>query len=133
MEANRLSIMLAAGAVSSFFLLSGFVLTWTRRADDTPLRFYRRRIVKIFPNHVVTLVLMLGLLWVTTAPSPAPVQEPTAGQAMANLFLVHTWYPDLGMVTSGTGVTWSLASELFFYLLFPLIIVPLCALPVRRL
>ncbi|NDL56883.1 acyltransferase family protein [Phytoactinopolyspora mesophila] len=133
MEANRLSIMLAAGAVSSFFILSGFVLTWSRRDSDTTRGFYRRRIVKIFPNHVVTLGLMLILLWVTTAPSPLPVQEPTLGEGVANLLLVHTWYPDLGYVSGGTSVTWSLASEMFFYLLFPLIIGPLCAIRARNL
>jgi peptidoglycan/LPS O-acetylase OafA/YrhL len=51
--------------VSFFFILSGFVLTWSARETDTARRFWRRRLVKIYPNHVVTwaaaAVLMLAL------------------------------------------------------------------------
>src|SRR4051794_13817969 len=38
---------LAEAAVAFFFMLSGFVLTWSARADDTPVLFWRRRAAKI--------------------------------------------------------------------------------------
>jgi len=41
-------------AVDLFFILSGFVLTWVARPGEPRRRFYRRRLVKIFPNHIVT-------------------------------------------------------------------------------
>lgn len=133
LEGIDYSKVLAAGAVSSFFVLSGFILTWTRRADDTARRFWRRRVVKIFPNHVVTLVLMTALMLATTAATMLPVGEPTPGGTVANLFLVHSWVPDTGLISSGTGVTWSLVAEMFFYLSFPFIIAPLCAVAQKHL
>ena len=43
-----------AAGVSFFFVLSGFVLTWSVRPGETAWRFWRRRIAKIYPNHAVT-------------------------------------------------------------------------------
>src|SRR5205823_3153004 len=56
--ANGLSIV----AVSFFFVLSGFVLTWNNSARDTR-RYYRNRLARIVPNYVVTwaLALVVGM------------------------------------------------------------------------
>ena len=40
--------------VSFFFVLSGFVLTWSRRTGDRRRDFYRRRFARIYPLHLVT-------------------------------------------------------------------------------
>lgn len=40
--------------VTFFFILSGFVLTWSARTDDRPRLFWRRRLAKIYPTHFVT-------------------------------------------------------------------------------
>jgi peptidoglycan/LPS O-acetylase OafA/YrhL len=42
--------------VSSFFALSGFVLTWSLRAADTKRAFYRRRFARVYPLHFLTLL-----------------------------------------------------------------------------
>src|SRR4051812_16969801 len=39
-------------ALSFFFMLSGFVLVWVTRPSETARMFWRRRAVKIFPNHL---------------------------------------------------------------------------------
>src|SRR5919205_2887395 len=52
----------AEGAVAFFFMLSGFVLTWSDRPGDRPARFWRRRAVKVLPNHVVTWTAGLALM-----------------------------------------------------------------------
>src|ERR1700759_5048424 len=50
--------------VRFFFVLSGFILTWNAKAGDPPGRFYRRRLVKIYPNHFVTwLAGLLLMVW----------------------------------------------------------------------
>lgn len=110
-----------AGAlgVSFFFVLSGFVLTWSAQPGDRPRRFWRRRAVKVLPNHVAAYALALVLLLAAGA-SIHP------GSALATLFLVHSWIPDPHFVaTSINGVTWSLSAEVVFYLLFPFVLLPL--------
>src|SRR4051794_11942901 len=51
----------AQSGVAFFFLLSGFVLTWSSRRDDTPRSFYWRRVARVVPNHVVTWLVALVL------------------------------------------------------------------------
>ncbi|MER5262295.1 acyltransferase [Actinosynnema sp. NPDC002837] len=102
----------ALAGVSFFFLLSGFVLTWSAREDDTPRAFLRRRLAKIYPNHAVTWVVALVLLlWAG--------EQVGALRALSTLLLVEAWIP-LPQVQSGVNpVSWTLACELFFYLCFP--------------
>src|SRR5512133_3297128 len=45
--------------VSFFFILSGFLLTWTARPDDTRRAFYQRRVARIVPSYLVALALVL--------------------------------------------------------------------------
>ncbi|PKV83281.1 acyltransferase [Streptomyces sp. TLI_146] len=98
--------------VAFFFVLSGFVLTWSARPDDTARAFWRRRFAKIYPNYVVTWGL--AMLLFASAYTPTRV-------ALANLFMVHTWVPDLQYLLSVNMASWSLGCELFFYASFPLL------------
>ncbi|NEY35257.1 acyltransferase family protein, partial [Streptomyces sp. PRKS01-65] len=103
--------------VSFFFVLSGFVLTWSARPGDTLGRFWRRRLVKIYPNHLVTL--LAALLLINWAGPLLPGGEKTSG-LLPNLLLIHTWFPDPYTFISLNGVSWSLSCEVLFYLSFPL-------------
>ncbi|MFD5654880.1 acyltransferase family protein [Streptomyces sp. NPDC127039] len=112
--------------VCFFFVLSGFVLTWSARTGDTAPRLWRRRLVKIYPNHLVTFVLAAVLMTFAA-------ERISGGQALANLFLVQTWLPDMATTNSMNAVSWSLACEAFFYLAFPLLLRALKAIPARLL
>ncbi|CAL9490711.1 hypothetical protein SUDANB120_03247 [Streptomyces sp. enrichment culture] len=103
-----------AGAlgVTFFFVLSGFVLTWSAREKDTFRAFWRRRFVKIYPNYVVTW----GLALITFA---AVMTEPW--QAVLNLFMLQVWVPDFATNFSVDPPSWSLGAEAIFYLAFPLL------------
>jgi 3-O-acyltransferase len=70
---NHLGLIAPYGqvALSSFLVLSGFVLTWGEPWRETATVFWRRRMVKIFPNHVVTWALTLVLLAVFGSMPPA--------------------------------------------------------------
>lgn len=101
--------------VSFFFVLSGFVLTWTARPGDNALTFWRRRFVRIFPNHWVTLIITIGLTaWIAK-------QAIDWGQAAINSGLIQSFFADINIRTGFNGVTWTLSCEAFFYVCFPLL------------
>lgn len=110
--------------VSFFFVLSGFVLSWSMRPGNSARSFIRRRIVKIFPTHVVTWALAMVLL---------VGGIPSWKSWLPNLFLVHAWFPDFSISQNLNTPSWSLCSELLFYLSLPLFIRPISRMSVRRL
>jgi peptidoglycan/LPS O-acetylase OafA/YrhL len=102
--------------VSFFFVLSGFVLTWSARPRDTVTGFWRRRVVKIFPNHIATWAMAMVLLAGTAIPLKV---------WLPNLLLIHSWFPDPSVYLSLNAPAWSLCCELLFYLLFPFLLRPI--------
>jgi peptidoglycan/LPS O-acetylase OafA/YrhL len=110
-----------ATGVSFFFMLSGFVLMWSARPGDRVLGFWRRRVARIYPVHLVTAAIAL-LMGFALAHQP----KPTLHQGLANVLLAHSWWRPWWQTLD--PVSWSLACEAFFYAVFPLL-----ALLVRRL
>ncbi|MCG7203218.1 acyltransferase family protein [Streptomyces arenae] len=110
-----------ASGVSFFFILSGFVLMWSARPGDRAPRFWWRRVARIYPVHLVTVVLALVMAF--TLPRQP---RPTLPQGLADVFLVHSWWRPWWQTLD--PVSWSLACEAFFYAAFPLL-----ALLLRRL
>ncbi|WP_316784255.1 acyltransferase family protein [Streptomyces sasae] len=112
--------------VSFFFVLSGFVLTWSARPGDTVAGFWRRRLVKIYPNHLVTFGLAAALMLIAS-------DVFTTKGTLANLFLVQAWIPEIQVPNTMNAVSWSLSCELFFYLSFPFVLRLIDRVPARRL
>lgn len=102
--------------VGLFFVLSGFVLTWTARPGTTVGTFYRRRLARILPNHVVTWLLGLAIAVVVLEQALDPAT------AVLGLLLLQAWSPDAQVVFAVNGVTWSLSCEIAFYVAFPLLL-----------
>ena len=106
--------------VPFFFILSGFVLTLAYRERlANPTRsaikgYYVSRVARVWPLHLLTFALTFAL--------PVGPQAIEFGPALANAFLVHTWFPDLRYVQSNNSVSWTLAIESFFYLALPLLL-----------
>jgi mycarose O-acyltransferase len=98
--------------VGFFFILSGFVLTWTARSDDTAPSFWRRRLAKIGPMHVVTFALAAILVVSTDRPTRAV-------DWIAAATMQQAWFPSVETSAAVNGVAWSLCCEFFFYLMFP--------------
>ena len=103
--------------VTFFFVLSGFVLTWTWKPDASPRQFYLRRFARVYPAHLLTalIALSLGLLGVISVDA-SPVSVPL------NLSLLQSWVPDYAVTYSLNGPSWSLSDEIFFYAVFPLLV-----------
>ncbi|MDJ0466567.1 acyltransferase [Streptomyces sp. H27-C3] len=112
--------------VGFFFILSGFVLTWSARPTDTVRRFWRRRIAKVYPNHLATFLLALAIL-------VALGQGIGGWETVINLFLFQAWFPQLDIEVSVNPVAWSLSCEMLFYLLFPLVLRLVDRIPANRL
>jgi peptidoglycan/LPS O-acetylase OafA/YrhL len=111
--------------VSFFFLLSGFVLTWAESGQRAS-RFWWGRITRIWPLHVACLVVAFTVV-------AAQEQLPGTGGRIAEILLLQAWSPDPSVYYGGNGVSWSLSCEMFFYLLFPLVVRPVRRLGARGL
>ncbi|MFE4513121.1 acyltransferase family protein [Kitasatospora sp. NPDC056783] len=110
--------------VTFFFVLSGFVLTWSARDKDNAPAFWGRRLAKIYPNHVVAFVLALVLYASASA---------TLDRAVPNFFLLQAWIPRDDVFFSINNPSWSISCELVFYLLFPVLHRLISRIGARRL
>ncbi|MGB0933278.1 MAG: acyltransferase family protein [Lishizhenia sp.] len=106
-------------AVSFFFFLSGFILTykyWNKKINIKT--FYIKRIARIYPIYIITLLVLVVLaLYYSTVNYDGTV---------------HLIFHALGLQSwiSGTELyfnspAWSLSVEFFFYLLFPFLLLGL--------
>ncbi|MFF1412014.1 acyltransferase family protein [Streptomyces sp. NPDC058289] len=108
---------LGSSGVTFFFVLSGFVLTWTYMAGDRVGPFYGRRFARIWPLLAVGVAVPLFL----QLPDARPGQSGTLVlMALSAVLLYQAWMPSY-ILSSTNPVTWSLACEAFFYAIFPFV------------
>ncbi|NUS13154.1 MAG: acyltransferase [Streptomyces sp.] len=110
--------VLGSSGVTFFFVLSGFVLTWTRTSDDGPAAFYARRLGRIWPLLIIGALVPLFLM----KPDAFPGQDDTmVAAAGAAILFYQAWVPK-DILGGASPVTWSLSCEAFFYALFPFMV-----------
>ena len=108
--------------VSFFFVLSGFILTYTHgnlSGVKSSIKFLWARIARIWPSHVTTMIAFY-ILWAYVFKTG---YSPDISTTLTNLTLTQSWLPYPSYFFSYNGVSWSLSTELFFYAIFPLFIV----------
>ena len=99
-------------AVGSFFILSGFVLAYTTHQGTSMSNFYAKRVGKLYPVYFVTSVMALAAIVLIGLPV-------TQANVVLHLVLLQSWIPDQAIYHGLNPVTWSISTEAFFYLLFP--------------
>jgi peptidoglycan/LPS O-acetylase OafA/YrhL len=115
--------------VAFFFVLSGFVLTWSWRPDVDKRTFYWRRFSRVYPLHVVTLLIAIPVFY-SFNPDPAQtwVKPFDIALLVLCLLLLQGWSRDPAILFAGNPASWTLTAEAFFYALHPFI-----TMVVRRL
>ena len=114
-------------AVCAFFILSGFWVTKSYRADERPLAFYRKRAQRLLPLYYMTVVGCAVLLaCVSTLPARAYFSD---RRFFAYLFwngiFLNFMQPSLPGVFDGgavNGSLWTIKVEIGFYLILPLLV-----------
>jgi len=106
--------------VSFFFILSGFVLTYSRLGlnQKRDSNFLLRRISRIYPLHAIFLTFsILGFL--ATKASWGGYTGTSKLGTLLNYLLIHGWIPLHPNIRQGwNGVSWTLSLEFFFYICF---------------
>ena len=108
-----------ATGVSFFFVLSGFVLTWSFVPSDTAPRFYWRRFARIVPLHIITTLIAIPVFYTWRGDSVDPLA------IILSFTLLHAWVPHASTYFAGNPASWSLSCEAFFYAVHPWLIRPL--------
>jgi peptidoglycan/LPS O-acetylase OafA/YrhL len=111
--------------VDLFFVLSGFLITGilvdTKQSEGYFKNFYARRCLRIWPLYYSLLLFMFVIV-----PILRPSEAHTVFAARSSpwwafpIFLQNFLLPIPTMATGALGVTWSLAVEEQFYLVWPL-------------
>ena len=120
--------------VDVFFVLSGFLITSLLLEErETTGRvslvsFYKRRARRLLPAFFVLFVI--AVLWREALHHSQPNSTGLTGMFFYVANWVQIWRPD--SIGGVFGHTWSLAIEEQFYLLFPLLLVGLFRLGLRR-
>lgn len=112
--------------VDLFFVLSGFLITGilldTRKSERYFQNFYARRCLRIWPLYYALLVLMFVVLPLVR-PQVAPEIFHKSSPWWAFPFFLQNFFVAVPTEAAGPlGVTWSLAVEELFYLVWPMFV-----------
>lgn len=106
--------------VSFFFILSGFVLSYSssKYIEDNSFKlnkkkFYLARIFRIYPLHLMTLLITVLLFYDFSTIS--------ISRFVPNLFLLQSFIPIQTYYYSFNSPSWSISNEMFFYISFPFV------------
>ena len=110
--------------ITFFFVLSGFILThvYINQSDLTLRRFLTQRFARIYPIHIVALILLVALLPWSQILYSGPSPDVNGAALLAKLLLIDSVIPTQPFQYSWNGVSWSISTEMFFYLAFPFLL-----------
>jgi peptidoglycan/LPS O-acetylase OafA/YrhL len=100
--------------VAFFFVLSGFVLTWSFDASRRRAAFYLRRVARIYPSYLVMLAV--------AAVVPVATSAVRLRYGAFDSLLLQSWAPPKLNPYTLNGVSWSLSCEAAFYVALPFVL-----------
>lgn len=113
-EKSKFSLLLAEGyiGVSFFFILSGFILSYSYGEKITTnsisfKKFLLLRFVRIFPVNFLLSIPFLLWYYLSNANSVL--------KYLLNIFFLESWIPLRDFYFSYNSPAWSLSNEIFFY------------------
>ncbi len=112
--------------VDVFFVLSGFLITWLLTSEHDQLnaisypKFYARRALRLFPALAALIVASLILVEIDHAALIQGGRHETLVGIPFVIFYVGNWNIAFGATLGLLGITWTLAIEEQYYLLWPL-------------
>lgn len=109
-------------SVTLFFLLSGFILSYTYsgqiRGRRNRNRFWEARFARIYPVYLLSLLAMIPFAFSAARPNAVH----SVWQGLSVLTMVQAWNPfHPQMIEMWNFPAWTLSVEAFFYLLFPFV------------
>ena len=109
-------------AVSFFFVLSGFILTYVYCTPEGQLKesaatFWKTRFARLYPLYLVGFLLDVPRGLAVFLEESTLVKALVS--ALATLGMVQSWHPRVSAAWNAPA--WSLSCEAFFYLLFPFV------------
>ena len=124
--------------VDLFFVLSGFLITGilldTKQGEGYFRNFYARRCLRIWPLYYSALLFMFVLVPVLRPSEASKIFEPRAMPWWSYfVYLQNFIVPTITRATGLLGVTWSLAVEEQFYLVWPLVVRCCSEVQLRRI
>ncbi|MFB0847281.1 acyltransferase family protein [Paenibacillus oleatilyticus] len=111
---------LGSVAVTFFFILSGFILTYNYHdkfnelTRESYFKFFKSRFARVYPLHFLTFILSYIPIYYFKL-------DYSIKDTIANVFLFQTYIPNYKDVFSFNGVSWSISTEFFFYITFPFV------------
>jgi len=108
--------------VDLFFVLSGFLITTllirekAKHGKISLRNFWARRFLRLMPAYYGLLLAMLGA-YLIFKPNDPDTTRLVEGFPVYALYLSNWWHPG----ANNLGITWSLATEEQFYLIWPLL------------
>ncbi|HEY9177425.1 MAG TPA: acyltransferase [Flavipsychrobacter sp.] len=115
--------------VSFFFILSGFIMSYgygaKLQSDKISFTsFWVGRFARVYPVHLLTLLLAIPLSINTDVVT-------WINKFLLNALLMQSFVPSDGYYLTFNAVSWSISTEFFFYLCFPMLALLLTRRKVR--